>query len=157
MAPKWNCAAPAQAAACRSNPLSSAVTVLSCERGIINPHYSAAPPTGALRPFYLQLGRRSAVNITRQSLTALFRLDAQGRIELCRLADGAVFGKPQRLTAVEQALLGNPPTQAVIDHAAAALEGMVTQAIGGRWSAPYKIPVYLDMFRQVMAELAEQE
>ncbi|PWC22653.1 MULTISPECIES: molybdopterin cofactor-binding domain-containing protein [Brenneria] len=115
------------------------------------------PPTGALRPFYLQLGRRSAVNITRQSLTALFRLDAQGRIELCRLADGAVFGKPQRLTAVEQALLGNPPTQAVIDHAAAALEGMVTQAIGGRWSAPYKIPVYLDMFRQVMAELAEQE
>lgn len=115
------------------------------------------PPKGELRPFYLQLGRRTAVNITRQSLTALFRLDASGRIDLCRLVDGAVLGQPQRLTAVEQALLGHPPTPAVIDRAAAALEALVTQAIGGRWSAPYKIPVYLDMFRQVMSELAAQE
>ncbi|OSM95679.1 molybdopterin cofactor-binding domain-containing protein [Lonsdalea populi] len=115
------------------------------------------PPTGELRPSYLQLGRRAAVNITRQSLTALFRLEAGGHIELCRLVDGAVFGKPQRLTAVEQALVGHAPTPAVIDRAAAALETMMTQAIGGRWSAPYKIPVYLDMFRQVMTELAAQE
>ncbi|MFT8211099.1 MAG: hypothetical protein ACMZI0_11890 [Symbiopectobacterium sp.] len=112
---------------------------------------------GVLHPFYLQLGRRTAVNITRQSLTALFRLDAYGNIELCRLVDGAVFGKPQRLTAVEHALLGHSPTPAVIDNAAAVLETMVTDSIGGRWSAPYKIPVYLDMFRQVMTELAQQE
>lgn len=115
------------------------------------------PPAGVLHPFYLQLGRRTAVNITRQSLTALFRLDAHGNIELCRLVDGAVFGKPQRLTVVEQALLGHAPTPAVIDNATAALETLVTEAIGGRWSAPYKIPVYLDMFRQVMTELAQQE
>ena len=115
------------------------------------------PPDGELHTGYLQLGRRTAVNITRQSLTALLRRDAQGRFDLCRLVDGAVFSKPQRLTAVEQALLGNPATPAVIERAAAALESLVTQAIGGRWSAPYKIPVYLDMFRQVMAELHAQE
>ncbi len=115
------------------------------------------PPAGVLHPFYLQLGRRTAVNITRQSLTALFRLNAYGNIELCRLVDGAVFGKPQRLTAVEHALLGHSPVPEVIDNAAAVLETLVTDAIGGRWSAPYKIPVYLDMFRQVMTELAQQE
>lgn len=115
------------------------------------------PPSGTLHTDYLQLGRRTAVNITRQSLTALFRRDAQGCFDLCRLVDGAVFSKPQRLTAVEQVLLGNRPTQVVIDQAVAALENLVTHAIGGRWSAPYKIPVYLDMFRQVMAELHAQE
>ncbi|KAA9002813.1 molybdopterin-dependent oxidoreductase [Affinibrenneria salicis] len=113
-----------------------------------------APEPGALHTHYLQLGRRNAVNITRQSLSALFRLDEQGRIDLCRLVDGALFSHPQRLTAVEQTLLGLPPTQAAIDQAAAVLENMMTQAIGGRWSAVYKIPVYLDMFRQTMAELA---
>jgi CO/xanthine dehydrogenase FAD-binding subunit len=45
---------------------------------------------------YLQLGRRNALNITRQSLTGQFMVD-KGVVRLCRLVDGALMAKPQRL------------------------------------------------------------
>lgn len=104
---------------------------------------------------YLQLGRRNALNITRQSLTGQFIFDQAGTLLHCRLVDGALMSKPQRLTAVEQVLLRQPLSPMQINAAAEALEKLLTAAIGKRWSAAYKIPVALDMLRQLLQEARE--
>lgn len=117
-----------------------------------------APMAQPLSNHYLQLGRRNALNITRQSLTGQFSLDRSGVIRICRLVDGALMSKPQRLTVVEQALIGQPLNADVIEDAAGVLSELIEKAIGGRWSAPYKIPVFVDMFRQMLLEvMAEQK
>ena len=41
--------------------------------------------------------------------------------------------------------------------AAQVLKGMVDEAIGGRWSAPYKIPVFVDMFRLMMQDVITEQ
>lgn len=117
-----------------------------------------APPAPLSQQRYLQLGRRNALNITRQSLTGLFTFSADGTLALCRLVDGALLSKPQRLTEVEACLTGFVLDEKRIEDAVQALNKIMHEAIGGRWSAPYKIPVFEDMFRQMMQEtLAEQK
>ncbi len=115
-----------------------------------------APLSQKCQQRYLQLGRRNALNITRQSLTGLFSFAPDGTLALCRLVDGALFSKPQRLTEVEACLTGFILDEQRIAIAAQTLNEMMDKAIGGRWSAPYKMPVFEDMFRQMMQEaLAE--
>ncbi|ECK8875161.1 molybdopterin-dependent oxidoreductase [Salmonella enterica] len=117
-----------------------------------------APMTLPVINRYLQLGRRNALNITRQSLTGQFVVDNENVIRLCRLVDGALMNKPQRLLAVEQALTDKLLNTDTIEQAARVLRGLIKNAIGGRWSAPYKIPVFIDMFRQMLQDvLAEQK
>ncbi|ROP62598.1 CO/xanthine dehydrogenase Mo-binding subunit [Enterobacter sp. BIGb0383] len=116
-----------------------------------------APMKQPLLNRYLQLGRRNALNITRQSLTGQFSLDATGIVQVCRLVDGALMSKPQRLADVEQALVGQPLNTETIERAAAVLSDLIEKAIGGRWSAPYKIPVFIDMFRQMLLEVMSEQ
>lgn len=105
---------------------------------------------------YFQLGRRNAVNITRMSMTALIALDKNGVVEECRMADGALFGKPLRLSDAEKALIGNKLTDEVIEASAAPMEAEIEKAIGGRWSAEYKQPVFMNMYRDVLKEVQEK-
>ena len=116
-----------------------------------------APMKQPLLNRYLQLGRRNALNITRQSLTGQFSLDASGVVQVCRLVDGALMSKPQRLSDVEQALIGQPLNAETIERAAVVLGSLIENAIGGRWSAPYKIPVFIDMFRQMLLEVMSEQ
>ena len=101
---------------------------------------------------YLQLGRRNALNITRQSLTGQFVFDQAGVLTHCRLVDGALFSKPQRLLPVEKCLTGRVLNTALINESAAQLQQMLDEAIGTRWSAPYKVPVGVEMLRQMLEE-----
>ena len=114
-----------------------------------------APPAN-LQQNYEQLGRRNALNITRLSLTSLFGFDGDGKVNLCRLVDGALLSKPQRLSAVEDALLGKVLNEASVDDALKVLEKLIVDAIGGRWSAVYKQPVYLNIFRDQMNKVRAQ-
>ena len=104
---------------------------------------------------YLQLGRRNALNITRQSFTGQFTFNHAGMLVRCRLVDGALLSKPQRLIAVEKVLTGQALTVAQIEAGASALEALLMAAIGNRWSAAYKVPVALDMLRQMLQEARE--
>ncbi|MCW8331164.1 molybdopterin-dependent oxidoreductase [Photobacterium sp. SDRW27] len=105
---------------------------------------------------YSQLGRRNALNITRLSLTCLMDISDDGIVQQCRLVDGALFSKPQRLTAVEELLVGSPLSEQNIKQASHVLMDMIDSAIGGRWSAVYKQPVYLNMFRDLMNDIRAQ-
>ena len=114
-----------------------------------------APPANVLQN-YDQLGRRNALNITRLSLTSLLAFDDMGKVNLCRLVDGALLSKPQRLTAVENALLGKPLNDESVAEALKVLDKLIEEAIGGRWSAVYKQPVYLNIFRDQMNKVRAQ-
>jgi len=114
-----------------------------------------APPADMVQN-YDQLGRRNALNITRLSLTSLLTFDADGKISLCRLVDGALLSKPQRLVAVEQVLLGKALNDASVAQALTVLGKLIEDAIGGRWSAEYKKPVYLNIFRDQMNKVRVQ-
>ena len=70
----------------------------------------------------------------------------------CRLVDGALFSKPQRLLDIERCLLGKPLSNDTIDSACEVLDKLIYAAIGKRWSAAYKQPVFVNMFRDMMAE-----
>ncbi|MEG0420022.1 MAG: molybdopterin cofactor-binding domain-containing protein [Hafnia sp.] len=111
-----------------------------------------APPQPIPHAFYHQLGRRNALNITRQSLTCLIACDSTGVLNYCRLVDGALFSKPQRLLDIERCLLGHHLTLETIDAASQQLEKLIYAAIGKRWSAAYKQPVFISMFRDMMME-----
>ncbi|WP_064605051.1 molybdopterin cofactor-binding domain-containing protein [Photobacterium sp. J15] len=106
---------------------------------------------------YSQLGRRNALNITRLSLTCLMDFNADGSVRECRLVDGALFSKPQRLTPAEEVLMNQTLTVESINQAIEVLKEMIDSAIGGRWSAAYKQPVYLNMFRDLMNEIQKQQ
>lgn len=105
---------------------------------------------------YFQLGRRNAVNITRMSMTALVAVDKNGVVEECRMADGSLFGKPQRLADAEKILIGKKLTDETIEASAVPMEAEIEKAIGGRWSAEYKQPVFMNMFRDVLKEVKGQ-
>lgn len=115
-----------------------------------------APRMPSARSFYQQLGRRNALNITRQSLSALIACDAHGMVNYCRLVDGSLFSRPQRITEVEDCLLGQTLSQEVIDQASQTLDRLIFAAIGKRWSAAYKQPVFVNMFRDMMTEVRSQ-
>ena len=63
---------------------------------------------------------------------------------------GALLNKPQRLTTVEDALMGKVFDDASMQSAMQALENIIEESIGGRWSAVYKKPVFLNIFRDQM-------
>lgn len=106
---------------------------------------------------YLQLGRRNALNITRQSFTGQFSFNPAGILTRCRLVDGALMSHPQRLIAVEKIITGRKLTDAVIEEGVKALEAMLEAAIGKRWSAAYKIPVAAAMLHQMLEEAREEQ
>lgn len=105
-----------------------------------------------LQQRYLQLGRRNAQNITRQSFTGQFLLDKAGTLLRCRLIDGALLSHPQRLIALEKCLTGRRLDRALITEATTLLAKMLDEAIGKRWSAAYKIPVGIEMLEQMLSE-----
>ncbi|WP_435928103.1 molybdopterin cofactor-binding domain-containing protein [Dryocola sp. BD613] len=105
-----------------------------------------------LQQRYLQLGRRNALNITRQSLSGQFVIDNTKNLIRCRLVDGAMFSKPQRLFALEKCLTGRRLDAGLIDEGASVMESMLKDAIGSRWSAAYKVPAGVAMLRQMLEE-----
>jgi CO/xanthine dehydrogenase Mo-binding subunit/CO/xanthine dehydrogenase FAD-binding subunit len=111
-----------------------------------------------LQQRYLQLGRRNALNITRQSLTGQFVIDNAKNLIRCRLVDGAMFSKPQRLITLEKCLTGRRLDARLIEEGATVMQNLLNEAIGSRWSAAYKVPVGVEMLRQMLEEaLAAQQ
>lgn len=67
-------------------------------------------------------------------MSALITLDSEGKVVECRMADGALFAKPQRLYSSEAILIGKKLTDETTEAAAVPMEAEIEKAIGGRWS-----------------------
>jgi len=103
---------------------------------------------------YSQLGRRNAMNITRMSISALIAFDSNKNIEECFLIDGSLFSRSQRLTDVENCLIGKPLNEQTIEAIEKPLSEKIDKEIGKRWSSEYKKPVFINMCKEALREIA---
>ncbi len=94
-------------------------------------------PAGA-RSAFIKLGRRNAQAISRLSMAAAGRVDGEGRVDLVRLAPGAATPRPRRFTEVEAALLGQVPTDRLLEQAGRMTAAAMIAETGRRWSTEYK-------------------
>ncbi len=106
---------------------------------------------------YYQLGRRNAVNITRMSICAMISFDDSGLINKCRIVDGSLFSKPQQIIEVENFLLGKKLNETTIEQAVEPLAEKIESEIGNRWSAPYKKPVFINIFKDALKDIMNQK
>ncbi len=105
---------------------------------------------------YYQLGRRNAVNITRMSISIIMDINNEGIIEESRLVDGSLLSHPQRLSCVEEVLNGQKLTTQLINNVEAPLRDFLEKELGGRWSAPYKIPVFVNLVKAGLNDIYKQ-
>jgi len=105
---------------------------------------------------YFQLGRRNAVNITRMSISVIISFDEQNKVEECFIVDGSLFSRSQRLPEVEEVLIGRELNNESIDAAVIPLNKKIEAEIGGRWSAEYKQPVFINIFKDALLDIMKQ-
>ncbi|HPR17037.1 MAG TPA: molybdopterin-dependent oxidoreductase [Candidatus Cloacimonadota bacterium] len=109
-------------------------------------------PKSKFQSAYFKLGRRNALNITRLSAAALIAFQ-KNQISECRFAAGSLLEKPIRLELIEDFLMNKELSSEVIETVLPLLAARIEKEIGGRWSAAYKIPVFLNITRDILNEI----
>lgn len=102
---------------------------------------------------YFQLGRRNAMNITRMSISVMIAFDSDNNVEECRIVDGSLFSRSQRLGDVENFLIGKQLNDELIEAIEKPLSEKIENEIGGRWSSEYKKPVFINLCQEVLREI----
>ena len=110
-------------------------------------------PAPGSRSAFLKLGRRNAMAISRLTVAALGRLDSKGVIEEARLVTGSATPRIERLTAVENILLGQPPSAELFASAASTTVDEMVRLSGLRWSSEFKIPALTSMTIRVLEQI----
>ncbi len=100
--------------------------------------------------YFFKLGRRNALNISRMTISLLFSFDDNKNIEDCYIMPGSVFGRPQRLTMIEDIMKGKPFNDELLAQADKLIDEKLESEIGGRWSSSYKIPVFKNMLKDAL-------
>jgi xanthine dehydrogenase iron-sulfur cluster and FAD-binding subunit A len=107
------------------------------------------PPAGT-RGVFLKLGRRNAMAISRLTVAAMGRLDAQGRIAEARLVPGSATPQIRRFAVVEDLLQGRIPEEALFEEAGRATVAEMRQLAGRRWSSEFKEPALTAMVTRAL-------
>lgn len=131
----------ASLAGTRSLPVSELIigaNKTAVQKGELLTHFTfPVPPTGA-RQAFTKLGRRNAQAISRLSMAAAGRLDANGCVDYARLVPGAAMPTPRRFVAVEEMLLGQAPSDELLAAAGQKTAELMLAVTGRRWSTEYK-------------------
>jgi len=114
------------------------------------------PPAGS-RSVFLKLGRRNAMAISRLTIAALGRLDAEGRIAEARFVPGSATPRICHFKAVEESLTGKMPDQALFQAAAQIAVDELAQLAGRRWSSEFKEPTLVAMSMRALTQIFEPE
>lgn len=112
---------------------------------------SYVAPLSGSQSVFLKLGRRNAMVISRLTVAALGRLDAQGRIAEARLVPGSTTPHICRFEKVENSLVGQAPSRRLYQAAARLTAQEMTRLAGQRWSSEYKEPVLMAMTARALA------
>ena len=105
---------------------------------------------------YFQLGRRKALNITRISICASLEFDQDKKICNCRIVAGSLLEKPGRLPELEEFIIGRWIDEKLYRDLKYRLNSILNPKIGKRWSASYKIPVFVNLVIAAMADFKKQ-
>ncbi|WP_434510952.1 FAD binding domain-containing protein [Desulfitobacterium sp. AusDCA] len=94
-------------------------------------------PKNESKSGFIKLGRRKALAIARMSL-AMIITEQEGVIRYARVSLGAVGPNPSRNAALEEYLIGEIPTESLVNSFAEKASLEVTRMLGSRASASYK-------------------
>lgn len=108
----------------------------------------------AARSAFIKLGRRNALAIARLSVAAVLEFGRDGTIAGARIVPGAAFPTWQRVTAVEQMLIGQRPSSSVFAAAGRKVSEEMIKVTGRRWSTEYKEPVIAVLVRRALEQCA---
>lgn len=100
---------------------------------------------------FQKIGRRKELAISRLSLAAMANKDEQGRISLFRVSLGACTPTPNRMTAVEDFLIGKIPDAKLLFAAGRLLAEEMIEITGRRSSIIYKEPAVQGLFVRMLA------
>lgn len=114
-------------------------------------------PERGTRGVFLKLGRRNAMAISRLTVAAMGRLDADGRIVDARLVPGSATPKTLHFQAAEQFLLGKIPGAALYREAAQVAAEEMQQITGWRWSSEFKNPALIAMTARALAQVFDPQ
>jgi len=132
---------------------------------VISPNKTRIPPGGLLVSFrytippqgtrgaFLKLGRRNAMAISRLTVAALGRLDAEGRIVEARFVTGSAAPQICRFNDVEASLLGQIPTPGLMAAAGKLATEEMIKLSGYRWSSEFKVPALTAMTIRVLSRI----
>ncbi|TGE38052.1 xanthine dehydrogenase family protein subunit M [Desulfosporosinus fructosivorans] len=112
------------------------------------------PPIGSKTGF-IKLGRRKALAIARMNLAIIITVD-DGEISFARVGLGAVGPNPRRFTVLEDSLLGQTPSESLVDRFACEAEREVTNVLGSRASAGYKCEAVKGLARDLLSRLISE-
>jgi xanthine dehydrogenase FAD-binding subunit len=105
-------------------------------------------PVGTRCAFY-KLGRRNAMARSYLSLSVVLSAGKDGIVSDVRIVPGALEAVARRVTAAENALLGEKVQASLIDRATEVLAGELV----GVWIPEYKMPVLRSVFRRVLGSV----
>jgi len=108
------------------------------QKGELLTHFTFPVPPAGSRQAFTKLGRRNAQAISRLSMAAAGRLDEHGCVDYARLVPGAAMPTPRRFVAVEEMLLGQAPSDALLAAAGEKTAELMLAVTGRRWSTEYK-------------------
>jgi xanthine dehydrogenase small subunit len=107
----------------------------------------------ATRSHFLKLGARRYLVISIAMVAGVVDVDRQGRIAAARIAVGACSAVPQRLPALEAALIGQPSLAAAQLVAASHVQDL-TPIDDIRGSAAYRRQAAVELTRDLLTDLA---
>lgn len=100
---------------------------------------------------FTRLARREALAIARMNVGVV--LDTVGgKINYASIAPGSVLPRPARITAAEQLLLGQVPSQDLARQAGEAVAATMVEVSGRRWSTDYKEPVIIALVERAIKQ-----
>lgn len=104
---------------------------------------------------FVKLGRRKALAIARMNVAVALKLDGEGKVEDIRIVPGSAFPVAKRIKEAEAVLLGQKPTEALIEKAGDTLAEEMVKVTGIRWSTEYKEPVIASLTKRAIRQALE--
>jgi len=101
---------------------------------------------------FLKLGKRNGMAIAVVSASAAVVLDYAGRIKKSRICLGSVAPRVVRSPKAEEILIGQHPTQEILDHAANACIGDIAPISDVRSTAEYRKHAAIVLTRRVLEQ-----
>jgi carbon-monoxide dehydrogenase medium subunit/xanthine dehydrogenase FAD-binding subunit len=103
-----------------------------------------------------KLGRRNAMARARMNLSIVLGMDKQENVTELRIVPGAVMPVARRAKRAEKKLLGQKPTESLIESLVETLAEEMVEVTGRRWSTNYKVPVLKNIARRLLKELVQK-
>lgn len=128
---------------------------------ILSPHEFLAGvrfaklPSGA-GTYFLKLGRRRALSISRISIAVVMVFRRDGCIEDARICPGAVMPVPSRMVRAEQTLIGFYPHPDLFEEAGKRVAQEIVEITGRRPSTAYKEPVVKNLVQRALATASKR-